>query len=117
MFLHTSFSLKQCVDIFGDKFNESSISRGIGWTNDNYGGYSMNAKRVSLKPIVTLSSLLQHTNIVATYLDYCIIQHFKLGLNHFQIVFPNGSIDPWHALSFIENREDMVSVFIKGGYF
>ncbi|XP_065643422.1 putative serine protease K12H4.7 isoform X2 [Hydra vulgaris] len=69
------FFLKQCVDIFGDKFNESSISQGINWTNTNYGGYQMNAKR---------------------------------------IVFPNGSIDPWHALSFTKNAKDMISVFING---
>jgi len=31
-----------------------------------------------------------------------------------RIVFPNGSIDPWHALSFVESIGDVVAVFIKG---
>lgn len=70
-----SFWTKQCTDIFGAGFNETRIKRGIEWTNDNYGGYSMNQPR---------------------------------------IIFPNGSIDPWHALSFIEDQKDMMAVFIKG---
>ena len=42
-----SFWTKQCVDIFGVDYNETSINRGIDWTNDNYGGYGMSEKRVS----------------------------------------------------------------------
>ncbi|XP_066913299.1 putative serine protease K12H4.7 [Clytia hemisphaerica] len=70
-----SFWTKQCVDIFGANFNETSINRAVDWTNDNYGGYNMNQPR---------------------------------------IVFPNGSIDPWHALSFTDDHKDMIAVFIKG---
>lgn len=70
-----SFSIKQCMDIFGTQFNASSINKGIDWTNTNYGGYSMSAER---------------------------------------IVFPNGSIDPWHALSFITDGKLIKAVYING---
>lgn len=70
-----SFSLKQCMDIFGEQFNATNINRGIDWTNANYGGYGMTATR---------------------------------------IIFPNGSIDPWHALSFTEDTKDLIAIFIKG---
>ena len=46
IFHHHSFWTKQCVDIFGPAFNETSINRAVDWTNANYGGYSMNQPRV-----------------------------------------------------------------------
>lgn len=36
------------------------------------------------------------------------------GMATTRIVFPNGSIDPWHALSFTENVKDMIAIYIKG---
>jgi len=38
----------------------------------------------------------------------------ELGKSASRIVFPNGSIDPWHALSILENTGDVIAVFIKG---
>lgn len=34
--------------------------------------------------------------------------------NATNIVFPNGSIDPWHALGVVQSRSSLVSVFING---
>ncbi|CAG2203934.1 unnamed protein product [Mytilus edulis] len=64
---HLNFSIQQCVDIFGAKFNADLIQKGINKTNTNYGAYAM-------KPT--------------------------------KLVFPNGSIDPWHALSFTTTSAD-----------
>jgi pimeloyl-ACP methyl ester carboxylesterase len=71
-----SFWVQQCADIFGDKFKQSVIEKGINRTNIDYGGYGMKVTKV---------------------------------------VFPNGSIDPWHALGFTKDiSPDATAIFIKG---
>ena len=71
-----SFSIQQCIDIYGSKFNADLIQKGINRTNTNYGGYAMRPTRV---------------------------------------VFPNGSIDPWHALSFTTKVDPaFTTIYIDG---
>ncbi|XP_071085611.1 putative serine protease K12H4.7 [Haliotis cracherodii] len=71
-----SFSVQQCMDIFGSKFNADLIQHGINRTNTNYGAY---------------------------------------GIKITKVVFPNGSIDPWHALGITEDLgPDATAVFING---
>lgn len=72
-----NFSIQQCIDIFGAKFNADLIQKGINRTNTNYGAYGM-------KPT--------------------------------KVVFPNGSIDPWHALSFTTTSVDQpfTTIYIDG---
>ncbi|KAJ8310043.1 hypothetical protein KUTeg_011908 [Tegillarca granosa] len=71
-----NFSVQQCMDIFGQKFNEEFIQIAVNRTNINYGGYAMKASKT---------------------------------------VFPNGSIDPWHALSFTETvSPDAPAIYIDG---
>ena len=75
LFLH-SFSVKQCQDIYGKKFNADLISRGIERSNTNYGGF---------------------------------------GIKGTRIVFPNGSIDPWHALGITKNiSSEAQAIYIRG---
>lgn len=70
------FSLQQCIDIYGSKFNKMNIQRGIVHTNINYGGYGVQASKV---------------------------------------VYPNGSIDPWHFLGLTKNStNEQPAVFING---
>lgn len=37
-----------------------------------------------------------------------------LGLQLQRTVFPNGSIDPWHALSILSNATGNVAIYIEG---
>ena len=43
---HHSFSIQQCMDIFGPQFNAANIQRGIDQTNTNYGGYGIASSKV-----------------------------------------------------------------------
>ena len=45
-FSFSSFSVQQCMDIFGSKFNESYIISGIDSTNTNYGGFGYLGEKV-----------------------------------------------------------------------
>jgi len=36
----------------------------------------------------------------------------KTGIS--RIIFPNGSVDPWHALSYLKSEENIIAIFIKG---
>ncbi|XP_061194515.1 putative serine protease F56F10.1 [Saccostrea echinata] len=75
-FFDVNFSVQQCIDIFGPKFNQNLIQQGINRTNTNYGGMGMKATR---------------------------------------IVFPNGSIDPWHFLGFTNDlSKESPAIFIQG---
>ena len=75
-FTFFSFSIQQCIDIFGSKFNTDLIQRGIRRTNTNYGA---------------------------------------LGIKITKVVFPNGSIDPWHALGVIKDLgPDARAIYING---
>ena len=68
--------MQQCADIYGKKFDEALIRRGIERTNENYGG---------MHPHVT------------------------------KVVFPNGSIDPWHALGITKDlSEEATAIYIQG---
>ncbi|CAF0815275.1 unnamed protein product [Adineta ricciae] len=58
------FFVQQCADIFGPKFNDDLLERGINFTNAFYGAEQFAGSRV---------------------------------------LFVNGAIDPWHALSFTKN--------------
>ena len=58
------FFVKQCADIFGPKYDQLLLERGINFTNDYYGAEKFSGTRV---------------------------------------VFVNGAIDPWHALSFTKD--------------
>jgi len=69
------FSVRQCADIFGPKFNSELLQRAIDRTNAMYGGLALKLDRV---------------------------------------VFPNGSIDPWHALGMTTNSTGNVPVYIQG---
>lgn len=71
------FSIQQCMDIFGSKFNADLNQQGINRTNTNYGGYNMRPTKV---------------------------------------VFPNGSVDPWHALSFTADVDPSIFtvIYIEG---
>ncbi len=60
-FLYFRFFVKQCADIYGPKFNQILLERGINFTNEYYGADKYQGSRV---------------------------------------LFVNGAIDPWHALSF-----------------
>ena len=31
-----------------------------------------------------------------------------------RIIFPNGSVDPWHALSYLKSEENIIAIYIKG---
>eukprot|EP00795_Rhopilema_esculentum_P016900 gene16900-8384_t len=71
-----SFSIQQCKDIFGSKFNATNIDAGIDFTNTNYGGFRYSGSKV---------------------------------------LFVNGAIDPWHALSFTTNTPSYInSIYIQG---
>ena len=73
-----SFSVQQCRDIFGPKFNESAIVEDIKWTEMNYGGRNISKDTQN-------------------------------------IVLPNGSIDPWHALGILKSVNIYVTtIYIKG---
>ena len=41
-----SFSVQQCMDIFGKQFNSTNINAAIDFTNTNYGGFGYIAERV-----------------------------------------------------------------------
>jgi len=69
------FSIRQCGDIFGPKFNLDLLQRAIDRTNTIYGGLALKLDRV---------------------------------------VFPNGSIDPWHALGMTTNSTGNVPIYIQG---
>ncbi|XP_041359445.1 putative serine protease K12H4.7 [Gigantopelta aegis] len=71
-----NFSIQQCIDIFGPKFNVDLINRGIKRTNTNYGAR---------------------------------------GIKISKVVFPNGSIDPWHALGITKDiSSDARAIYING---
>ena len=73
-----NFSVQQCQDIFGPKFDQSAIEEGIKWTEIYYGGRNISKDTKN-------------------------------------IVFPNGSIDPWHALSILQSVNTYATaIFIKG---
>lgn len=75
-FFNLKFSIQQCMDVFGAKFNQELIQMGINRTNTNYGGYGMRATK---------------------------------------IVFPNGSIDPWHFLGFTKDLSmESPAIYIQG---
>ncbi|CAF4627596.1 unnamed protein product [Rotaria sp. Silwood2] len=59
-----SFFIQQCADIFGPKFDDNLLERGINFTNAFYGAEGFSGSRV---------------------------------------LFVNGAIDPWHALSFTKD--------------
>jgi hypothetical protein len=59
-----SFFVQQCTDIFGPKFTDNLLERGINFTNEYYGAEKFSGTRV---------------------------------------LFVNGAIDPWHALSFTKD--------------
>lgn len=70
------FSLQQCLDIYGAKFSQENLKKGIARSNANYGGYGIQATKV---------------------------------------VYPNGSIDPWHFLGITKNAsKEQPAVFING---
>jgi hypothetical protein len=58
------FFVKQCADIYGPKFDQILLERGINFTNEYYGA-----------------------------------EHFQGS----RVLFVNGAIDPWHALSFTKD--------------
>jgi hypothetical protein len=58
------FFVQQCADIYGPKFTDNLLERGINFTNAFYGAEQFSGSRV---------------------------------------VFVNGAIDPWHALSFTKD--------------
>ncbi|XP_072049545.1 LOW QUALITY PROTEIN: putative serine protease K12H4.7 [Amphiura filiformis] len=71
-----SFSLQQCMDIYGKHFNITTLAQGIERTNTNYGG----------------------TGIRAT-----------------KVIYPNGSIDPWHALGILYDiPTEQKAIYING---
>ena len=73
-----NFSVQQCQDIFGSKFDQSAIEEGIKWTEIYYGGRNISKDTKN-------------------------------------IVFPNGSIDPWHALSILQSVNTYTTaIFMKG---
>jgi hypothetical protein len=85
--LYFRFFVKQCADIFGSKFDDKLLERGINFTNAYYGAERYSGTRV---------------------------------------LFVNGAIDPWHALSFIQNPpnnnsaiflKSMLNCFIPGFFF
>ncbi|XP_064615454.1 putative serine protease K12H4.7 [Liolophura sinensis] len=73
-----SFFLQQCSDVFGSKFTETLLKRGVERTNLNYGGIFFKGSKV---------------------------------------IFPNGSLDPWHTISITmnsPNMDDITPIFING---
>jgi len=71
-----SFSVQQCMDIFGSQFNSTNINAAIDFTNVNYGGFGYSTEKV---------------------------------------LFVNGNIDPWHALSFTTNSPSYIKyIYIQG---
>ncbi|XP_071838310.1 putative serine protease K12H4.7 isoform X2 [Apostichopus japonicus] len=71
-----TFSLQQCLDIYGSKFSQENLEKGISRSNTYYGGYGIQASKV---------------------------------------VYPNGSIDPWHFLGITKNAtNEQPAVFING---
>ena len=71
-----NFSVQQCQDIFGPKFDQSAIEEGIKWTEIYYGGRNISEDTKN-------------------------------------IVFPNGSIDPWHALSILQSVNAYVTAISR----
>jgi hypothetical protein len=63
-FLVFRFFVQQCEDIYGPKYNDNLLERGINFTNAFYGAEGFSGTRV---------------------------------------LFVNGAIDPWHALSFTKD--------------
>ncbi|XP_060082693.1 putative serine protease K12H4.7 [Ylistrum balloti] len=75
-FFPLNFSIQQCIDIFGAKFNRDLIQSGVNRTNTNYGGESLKVTKVA---------------------------------------FPNGSIDPWHALGIVDDSvAGSTAIYIDG---
>jgi len=71
-----SFSLRQCMDIFGPQFTPAMINSAINETNLYYGGRN-----------------LQVSNVI----------------------LPNGSVDPWHALGILTGLGPLTpAVYIMG---
>lgn len=57
-----SFSVQQCMDIFGPQFNSTYINSAVDSTNTNYGGFGYIADKVSL--------------ISGPLFVYCPVKHF-----------------------------------------
>ncbi|XP_033099786.1 putative serine protease K12H4.7 [Anneissia japonica] len=75
-YIPLSFFIQLCQDVYGERFNKSTIEQNIKRTNTNYGGYGVDVSKV---------------------------------------VFPNGSIDPWHALGITKDiGDDATAIFING---
>ncbi|XP_064470915.1 putative serine protease K12H4.7 isoform X2 [Ornithodoros turicata] len=70
------YSIKECRDIFGARFDEAMLNNGVQETNTMYGG---------IHPVLR------------------------------NVTFPNGSVDPWHALGILEDiSADVTAVYING---
>jgi Serine carboxypeptidase S28 len=98
--LVSSFDIDYCADVFGPQFTREVIDANVRRTNANYGGalgynvgMSHHQAHQRATTSVDLLSLLQGTNVV----------------------FANGSEDPWHALSVYHPLNvNVTSVLIDG---
>ena len=93
-----NFSVQQCQDIFGPKFDQSAIEEGIKWTEMNYGGrdISNNTKNIvfpngAIDPWYPLG-ILQSVNMYTTAI-------FINGAAHCADMYP-----PWE-----EDSQDLVN--------
>ena len=86
-----SLSLQQCEDIYGLK--ASSIAANIDYTNEYYG----------------------ISNYTTTFQNSAPPRAGGRDIQGSNIVFPNGSIDPWHALGVLNTTvEGITPIFITG---
>lgn len=94
----SSFDIDYCADVFGPQFTREVIDANVRRTNAYYGGalgYNVRHRQAHQRTTtsVNLLSLLQGTNVV----------------------FANGSEDPWHALSVYHPLNvNVTSVLIDG---
>ena len=93
-----------CRDIFGINITEATID----WTNTYYGeGGATGARRLALSPAAPHSFSSSRRTHHPTG---------GLGVRGTRIIYPNGSIDPWHALSLLQTPklDEVVIIYMDG---
>ncbi|VDM48499.1 unnamed protein product [Toxocara canis] len=101
-----SFFIGRCQDVFGPEYTKERILQNIASTNTYFGG---NKNFKLFVPIHLKRTLINDKGIDFFSGILCSIQATD-------VIFPNGSDDPWFALGVLEARGNDI-IFIDGKYF
>ena len=120
----------QVEEMRGTSWNSSAVDEGMRqWiyqTCTEFGYYqTTDSAKQPFGDLITLASQLKtcsevyglspdsvNSAVIATNKHYG--GRVNIPRNATNIVFPNGSIDPWHALGVLESTGSLVAVFING---